>query len=102
MGLCLSGGGFRAALYGLGVLRYLAEANVLGDTQVACGVSGGSVAAAALGDRKASRGDPISASRSIRDPWLGLPLARRLACSPSGDVYVARGLRGSLRDPLAG
>jgi NTE family protein len=47
-GLCLSGGGFRAALYGLGVLRYLAEADVLGDTQVACGVSGGSVAAAAL------------------------------------------------------
>ena len=48
IGLCLSGGGFRAALYGLGVLRYLAEANILAHTEVACGVSGGSVAAAAI------------------------------------------------------
>src|SRR6202042_1392599 len=48
IGLCLSGGGFRAALYGLGVLRYLAEADVLAHTDVACGVSGGAVAAATL------------------------------------------------------
>jgi len=46
--LCLSGGGFRAALYSLGVLRYLAEADVLAHTDVACGVSGGAVAAATL------------------------------------------------------
>jgi NTE family protein len=48
IGLCLSGGGFRASLYALGVLRYLAEANVLARTTVATGVSGGSVTAAAL------------------------------------------------------
>lgn len=48
IGICLSGGGFRAALYGLGVLRYLAEADVLPRARVVCGVSGGSVATAAL------------------------------------------------------
>jgi len=47
VGVCLSGGGFRASLYGLGVLRYLAESGVLGATEVLSGVSGGSVAAAA-------------------------------------------------------
>jgi len=46
--LCLSGGGFRAALYSLGAARYLAEAGVLARTAVVTGVSGGSVAAAAL------------------------------------------------------
>jgi NTE family protein len=48
IGLCLSGGGFRASFYSLGVLRYLAEAGVLCDARVVCGVSGGSIVAAAL------------------------------------------------------
>lgn len=48
LGICLSGGGFRAALYGLGALRYLAESGSLARVRVVCGVSGGSVAAAAL------------------------------------------------------
>jgi NTE family protein len=51
IGLCLSGGGFRAALYGLGVVRYLAEANLLPQLVAVSAVSGGSVAAAALADR---------------------------------------------------
>jgi NTE family protein len=46
-GICLSGGGFRAALYGLGVLRYLAEAEFLPSVVTLCGVSGGSIAATA-------------------------------------------------------
>lgn len=46
-GVCLSGGGFRASLYGLGVLRYLAEARFLPSVATLCGVSGGSIAAAA-------------------------------------------------------
>ena len=49
IGLCLSGGGFRAALYALGVMRYLAEANALERVAVICGVSGGSIATAATG-----------------------------------------------------
>jgi len=49
--LCLSGGGLRAALYGLGVVRYLAEAGLLAQVQAVSAVSGGSVAAAVLADR---------------------------------------------------
>src|SRR4051794_6072294 len=45
---CLSGRGFRAALYGLGVVRYLAEAKLLARLEVICGVSGGSGASAAI------------------------------------------------------
>ena len=56
IGICLSGGGFRAALYGLGVLRYLSEVGVLSRTAVVCGVSGGSVATAALGSGVKSAG----------------------------------------------
>ena len=51
IGLCLSGGGFRAALYGLGVVRYLAEAGHLGRLAGVSAVSGGSIAAAYLADR---------------------------------------------------
>ena len=51
IGLCLSGGGFRAALYGLGVVRYLAEAGLLRRITAVSAVSGGSVAAAVLADR---------------------------------------------------
>jgi NTE family protein len=56
LGVCLSGGGFRASLYGLGVLRYLAEAGVLARTDVVCSVSGGSIATAALGGAVAAHG----------------------------------------------
>lgn len=51
LGLCLSGGGFRAAFYALGALRYLAEAGRLGDVDVVSAVSGGSIAAAMVADR---------------------------------------------------
>src|SRR3954451_14092723 len=56
LGICLSGGGFRAALYGLGVLRYLAEAGLLRRAAVVCGVSGGSIAAAGLANGVKERG----------------------------------------------
>ncbi len=51
LGVCLSGGGFRAALFGLGVLRYLAEAGRLAQLIAVPAVSGGSVTAAVLADR---------------------------------------------------
>lgn len=47
VGLALSGGGFRASLYHLGVLARLAESDLLRHVQVISGVSGGSMAAAA-------------------------------------------------------
>jgi NTE family protein len=54
IGLCFSGGGFRASFYALGVLRYLAEAGLLADVVAVSAVSGGSIAAAALADRAAA------------------------------------------------
>lgn len=44
--LCLSGGGFRATLYHLGVIRYLRDAGLLTKVRHICAVSGGSIAAA--------------------------------------------------------
>jgi predicted acylesterase/phospholipase RssA len=48
MRLTLSGGGFRAALFHLGVIRYLHERNKLREVTHICSVSGGSVLAAHL------------------------------------------------------
>lgn len=42
--VALSGGGFRATLSGLGVLRFLADAGLLAQVRVSSSVSGGSVA----------------------------------------------------------
>ena len=46
--LCLSGGGFRATLYHLGVVRLLFEAGLLGNVRHLISVSGGSILAAHL------------------------------------------------------
>lgn len=46
IGLALSGGGFRASLYHIGVLAKLAELDLLGHVEVISSVSGGSIIAA--------------------------------------------------------
>ena len=46
IGLCLSGGGFRATLFHLGALRRLNELGILGQLRTISSVSGGSVTAA--------------------------------------------------------
>ncbi len=48
IGLTLSGGGFRATLFHIGVVRYLRETGLLGRVRRICSVSGGSVLAAHL------------------------------------------------------
>ena len=48
IGLALSGGGFRATLYHLGMIRYLRDANLLTSVTHITSVSGGSVLAAHL------------------------------------------------------
>lgn len=53
IGLCLSGGGFRATLFHLGALRRLQELGVLAKLWTISSVSGGSVAAAHLATRAA-------------------------------------------------
>jgi NTE family protein len=51
VGLCLSGGGFRAALFHLGVLRRLNELGVLSKVTHISSVSGGSITAGHLAER---------------------------------------------------
>jgi predicted acylesterase/phospholipase RssA len=48
IGLALSGGGFRATLYHLGMIRFLREANILPNVTHITSVSGGSILAAHL------------------------------------------------------
>jgi predicted acylesterase/phospholipase RssA len=47
-GLALSGGGFRAVLYHLGLIRFLRDAGILSRVTHICSVSGGSIVAAHL------------------------------------------------------
>ena len=49
--LCLSGGGFRAAIFHLGALRRLNELGILSKIDTISSVSGGSILAAHLADR---------------------------------------------------
>lgn len=51
VGLCLSGGGFRAALFHLGALRRLNELNILSQLSSISSVSGGSIFSAHLATR---------------------------------------------------
>jgi predicted acylesterase/phospholipase RssA len=75
VGLALSGGGFRASLYHLGVLARLAEVDLLRHVQVISGVSGGSMTAAAyyLRLRHLLQAKPKDASgRLVRSDYVGL------------------------------
>lgn len=56
--LCLSGGGFRAALFHLGALRRLNELGILGSVETISAVSGGSILAAHLVERIPEWPDP--------------------------------------------
>jgi NTE family protein len=77
IGLCLSGGGFRASLFHLGALRRLNELGILArtDFKTITSVSGGSITAAALATalakRKTDETGTISREawdREVRDP----------------------------------
>lgn len=80
IGLCLSGGGFRATLFHLGALRRLDELGVLArpDFRTVSAVSGGSIAAAHLATVFARRGAPTGPlgreawTREVREPLRAL------------------------------
>lgn len=59
--LCLSGGGFRAALFHLGALRRLHELGILQRVAAISSVSGGSIFAAFLATRLVQLGRPLAA-----------------------------------------
>jgi NTE family protein len=74
IGLCLSGGGFRATLFHLGALRRLNELGILArnDFRTIASVSGGSIASAALATAIARHGSalfsPEEWSREVEEP----------------------------------
>src|SRR5947209_8645616 len=65
LALCLSGGGFRAALFHLGALRRLNELGLLSQVTDISSVSGGSVISAHL----AQRIQPWPGSGQVLDGW---------------------------------
>lgn len=97
VGICLSGGGFRAALYSLGVLRYLAEAGLLSRMRVLCGVSGGSVAAAAVVAAVGRRG-----SESLSGAYVGEVFEPFVAAVSEHNIRNRAALRWLLRRALPG
>jgi NTE family protein len=82
IGLCLSGGGFRASFYALGVLRYLAEAGTLERVSSISAVSGGSIMAAAVADRwtdfQRAGGDVQAFVDKIDKPFRGTVTSKNL------------------------
>ena len=73
IGLCLSGGGFRASLFHLGVHRYLAEAGQLSNVSAISTVSGGSIIGAFLATRwdgiREAGYSPDGFMREVYDPF---------------------------------
>jgi NTE family protein len=91
IGVCLSGGGFRAAFYAIGAFRYLAEAGLLPAVTDISAVSGGSLAAAKL----ASEWPTI-----LRDGLEGLttsveePMRAAVAQNNLRNIWLSRTARG--------
>ena len=77
IGVTLSGGGFRATFAGLGVVRFLADAGVLGDLRFVSSVSGGSVANGMIATRFAKLRDG-GFSGAAFDESVIEPLAERV------------------------
>ena len=87
IGLALSGGGFRASLYHLGLLRFLRDAGILSQVTHITSVSGGSIMAAhlALNWARYTGGAnefDAAASELLDDPSL------RSAMAGGGAAYV--------------
>jgi NTE family protein len=98
IGLCLSGGGFRASFFGLGAVRYLAEAGLLPHLQAVSAVSGGSITAAVLADRwpalQAQGFSSDAFSREVIQPFSTCVASRNLRNRGVGRWLVTRPLPG--------
>ena len=90
LGLALSGGGFRASFFHLGVLRRLAELDVLRHVEVLSTVSGGSIIAALyiLLLKRSLDSNPEPSPKDYVD------IVKRLQCD------FVRGVRKNLRTRL--
>lgn len=94
IGLCLSGGGFRAGLFAMGIMRYLAEAGRLGNVRTVSAVSGGSVTAAVVADRwpdlEAAGFTAAAFDEHVSGPFLEVVTRKNLRNRGVGRWMVAR------------
>ena len=91
VGLCLSGGGYRAMVFHLGVLWRLFDAGVLLDLKRISSVSGGSIAAALLA-LKWPKLAAAGAGRAVFEAEVAVPLRAMAGTS----VDVMAGIKGLL------
>lgn len=116
IGVCLSAGGFRSALFGMGVFRYLAEAGLLRRVTAISAISGGSILGAWLAERWAGSvacgaafpsltAEPFCtalAGDNLRNRWLREWLSHLAAPRPRGrGPALARALQGGLVPAVA-
>src|ERR1700719_2108305 len=81
IGLALSGGGFRASLYHLGLVRFLRDAGILPQVTHITSVSGGSIMAAHLvlnWDRYNGSGNEVDAAASELLAFVRLDVRNRI------------------------
>src|SRR5262245_5512597 len=81
IGLALSGGGFRATLFHLGLIRFLYEAGLLSQVTHITSVSGGSIIAAHLGlnwDRYTGTDEEFQAAASELIAFIRLDVRNRI------------------------
>ncbi|HEV2813792.1 MAG TPA: patatin-like phospholipase family protein [Solirubrobacteraceae bacterium] len=94
IGVTLSGGGFRATFAAMGVVRYLADAGLLGNVRFVSSVSGGSVANGILARHWPALRERGFATSAV-DELLVDPLVERV----SDDSLKVSLLRGAWRLP---
>lgn len=87
--LCLSGGGYRAALFHLGVLRRLHETGALSRIDTVSAVSGGSIVAAHLATRLVAAGRIRDWDDDIARPFHDLT-AKNLRTAPLLTALLSR------------
>lgn len=95
IGVCLSAGGFRAALFALGAFRYLAEAGLLRHVTAISAISGGSILGSWLAQRWPEFMTPGGAGSGFV-PLAAEPFARLLASRNLRSRWLARWLGGRL------
>lgn len=96
IGICLSAGGFRAALFGLGAIRYLAEAGLLPQVTAISAISGGSIIGAWLAQRWPLL-TPAGSDGGGFVPLAAEPFCELLASRNLRNRWLARWLSGRLR-----
>ena len=91
--LCLSGGGYRAALFHLGALRRLNELGILAQVDTLTSVSGGAIFAAQLATHLTRRPDAWPAGRGVVAGWEE-GVAQPMRAFVGRDIRTGPALRG--------